>query len=282
MAISERLKSLVDQMPEPDGRGMYTENIDKAKIEKAAAAIAKGGTENLLGLIEMLGEPGAAENARPHYALHCVVNYALGTRDEKLRKELCDTMGSQLQNKELHPYNRAYLCQELQWAGRDEACPALGAVLLDEEVTDAAATALAAIGGERAASQLRAAAAKAEGKARLNLIDALAALAEVQSADTFREALADKDREVRIAAAVGLARLGQPDAAEALLKAADGAQGWERTQLTKACLVLAEKLAAAGEQRDARRVYQRLQKTRTGDTEQHVRDAARRGLAAMA
>lgn len=282
MAVTEQLKSLVDQMPEPDGRGMYTENIDKESIEKAAAAIAEGGREHLLGLIEMLGEPGSEENAKPHYALHCVVNYALIHRDERLRRELCEAMASQLRSNRWHPYNRAYLCQELQWAGRDEACAALGAVLLDEAVTDAAATALAAIGGERAASQLRAAAARAEGKARLNLIDALAALAESKSAGTFREALGDKDREVRIAAAVGLAKLGQPEAVGPLLQAADRAQGWERTQLTKACLVLAENLAAAGKQREAKRLYERLQTTRTGEADQHIRDAARRGLAALA
>src|SRR5690606_27119831 len=109
-----------------------------------------------------------------------------------------------------------------------------------EDVTDAAATALAAIGGERAASQLRQAIGRARGKVRLNLIDALAALADSKSAPTFRDALQDEDREVRIAAAAGLAKLGLPDTVEPLLKAADAAQGWERTQADKACLVLAE------------------------------------------
>ena len=55
MAVTEKLKNLVDQMPDPDGRGMYTENINKGKIEKVIASIAEGGRENLLGLIEMLG-----------------------------------------------------------------------------------------------------------------------------------------------------------------------------------------------------------------------------------
>jgi len=282
MAVNEQLKNLVNQMPNPDRKGMYTENIDKAKIEKAVATIAEGGKENVLGLIEMLDEPGSAENAKPHYALHCLVNHALITGEEKKRKVFCDAMASQLENKNLHPYNRAYLCQELQWAGRDESCSALGKVLLDEEVTDAAATALAAIGGEQAASQLRAAAAKAKGKARLNLIDALAALADPQSAATFKEALKDKNRETRIAAAVGLANLGQADAADPLLKAADSARGWERIQTTKACLVLAEKLAASGKTSDAKRIYERLQKTRTNDSEQHIREAAEVGLAAIA
>ena len=281
MAISEQLKKLVDQMPAADRRGMYTEDIDKEKIEKNAASIASGGKANMLGLIEMLGEPGSTENVKPHYALHCALNHALVAKDEKLRKELCEAIASQLSNDQLLPDTRAYLCQELQWAGRDEACAALGAVLLDEQISDDAATALAAIGGERAAEQLRTAAGKAKGKSRLNLIDALAALPEAKSAETFRAALDDSDREVRIAAALGLAQLGQADSAESLLKMADAAQGWERTQLTKATLVLAEQLAATGNKAAATRIYQRLEKTRTGETEQHIRDAAKLGLAAV-
>jgi hypothetical protein len=282
MAVTEQLKTLVDQMPDPDARGMYTENIDGEKIEKAVTAIATGGKENLLGLIELLGEPGSADNAKPHYALHCVVNHALVASDEKLRVDVCEAMASQLENKNLHPYSRAFLCEQLQWAGRDESCAALGKVLLDEDVTDAAATALVAIGGERAASQLRAAAAKAKGKARLNLMDALAALAEPKSAAIFKAALQDKDREVRIAAAVGLASLGQPEAAGPLFKTADSAKGWERTQATKSCLLLAEKLAAKGKKSDAKRIYERLEATRIAKSEQHIREAARLGLAAIA
>ena len=282
MAVTEQLKKLVDQMPNPDKRGMLTGEMDSEKTEKAVDAIAAGGKENILGLIEMLDEPGSAASAKPQYALHCVVNHSLVTQNERQRKEFCEAIASQLTNKKLLPYNRAFLCQELQWAGRDEVCQALGSVLLDEHVSDDAATALAAIGGERAAAQLRMAANKAQGKAQLNLIDALAALAEPTAADTFTAALDEKDREVRIAAAVGLANIGHSEAAEPLFKAADAAEGWERTQLTKACLVLAENLAAGGKKQDAKRIYERLKTSRTSKNEQHIRDAAELGLAAMA
>ena len=278
MANNDQLKQLVDQMPAPDKRGMMTGNMDKQQIEKTAAAIAEGGKESILGMIALLGEPGSEENVKPHYALHCVVNHALVVANEAMRRESCAAIASQLENKQLLPNNRAYLCQELQWAGRDEACPALGKVLLDADLTDAAATALVAIGGARAASQLTAALAKAEGKARLNLIDALAELSEPGAADAFRDALTDHNQEVRIAAAVGLARLGEASAIDSLLEAADEAQGWERTQLIKACLVLAEQLAAAGKRADAKSIYERLKTTHTAINENHVRQAAELGL----
>ena len=69
MAVSEQLKALVDQMPDPDGRGMFCENIDKEKIETALAAIARGGRDNIRGLIEMLGQPEFAEVNRVRQVL---------------------------------------------------------------------------------------------------------------------------------------------------------------------------------------------------------------------
>jgi hypothetical protein len=68
MAVSEQLKTLVDEMPNPDGRGMYCTDIDKEKIEKAIAQIHQAGKENVLGLIDMLGEPGSDQDVKPHYA----------------------------------------------------------------------------------------------------------------------------------------------------------------------------------------------------------------------
>jgi hypothetical protein len=282
MAVTENLKSLVNQFPVPISGRLLDPDLDKEKMEKIAATIAEGGKKNILGLIEMLDTPGSQKNVKPHFLLHCVVNHALIAGNEKMRKEFCEAMASQLGNKNLLPYNRAYLCQELQWAGRDEACPALGKMLLDQDLTDDAATALAAIGGERAASQLRGALIKAKGKARLNLIDALAALVDSKSAGIFKKALHDKDREVRIAAAIGLAYLGQEDSAEPLFKAIDSAKGWEKFQITKTNLVLAEKLVEAGKKSIAKRIYERLLKTKTDDSEQFIHEAAQLGLAAIA
>lgn len=275
MPAAEELKRLVDEFPAEIAK-------DKEKIDAATAAIAAGGEESVLGLIALLAEPGSAADAKPHFALHCVVNHPLVVRNDAMRKEICLAIASQVENRDLLPENRAYLCQELQWAGRDEACGPLGRVLLDEAVTDAATAALVAIGGERAIVQFRDALPKATGRARLNVLGALAVLADARSAEAFTQALGDLDREVRLAAADGLGRLGRPESAALLIAAADGAHGWERTQMTKACLVLAEKLAASGNKPAARSIYGHLRRTRTTKAELHVRDAAMQGLAALA
>jgi hypothetical protein len=278
MAVSEKLKALVDQMPDADDRGMLTTNIDKEKIEKAVAAILDGGRENVQGLIEMLGEPGTPENVKPHYALHCVLNRTLIVGDENARRGFCETLAANLAG-DLTTYNKAYLCQELQWAGRKEAVPALGKLLTDEQLCDPAAMALVAI-GDGAAEELEAALPKAQGRCRLVVIHSLAALGDARSVGILMQTLSDPDREVRLAAGAGLAKIADARAIEPLLKAADVEPGWERMQATKHCLVLAERLVAKGQKEQATKIYRHLLDTRTDPSEQYVREAATKALAA--
>jgi len=280
MAASEQLKLLVGQMPDPDVRGMYCTDIDKEKIEKTTAEIAKGGKQNILGVIDMLAEPGSDADVKPHYALHCLANYVLQQGDEKARSEFAEALASQLSG-DRPKYVRGYLCQELQWAGRKEAVPALAALLTDEELADPAGMALVAI-KDGAGEALRAALPNAKGRCRLVVLHSLAALADPASAPIFIQALGDTDREVRIAAGAGLARLGDTSAVDALLKAADKEPGWERIQAAKHCLVLAEKLAAAGKKSEAAKICEHLRQTRTDPSENYIREAAQKILAAGA
>ncbi len=276
MVVSEELKALVDQMPDPDQKGMYTENIDKEKIDKAIDGIAKGGRESVAGLIEMLGAPGSAENVKPHYALHCLANHALVVRDKEARKELAETMADALGGDRSNDI-KAFLCQELQWAGRKEAVPALGKLLLDEALVEPASMALVAI-KDGAAEQFRAALPKARGKCRLNVLQGLGALGDGASVEAFRKALTDPELEVRIVAGWALSQMGDAGSADALMKAAEAEPGWERIQATKHCLVLAEKLAAANKAAESTKIYQYLIDSRTDPAEAYVREAAEKAI----
>jgi hypothetical protein len=283
MPVSEKLKSLVDQLPNADARGMYCTDIDKDKIEKTLAEICQGGTENVLGLVEMMGEPGSDGDVKPHYALHGVLNHVLVAKDEPARKAFCAALAAELSSDHLADYDLpkyvpGYLCQELQWAGREEAVPALGKLLVREVLAEPAKMALVAI-RVGATAQFLAALPQAEGKCRLAVVSGLAALAEPAAAAALRAALADADREVRIAAGAGLARLGDAADAAPLLKAAAVDPGWERIKQTKHCMVLAEKLAAAGNKTAAAAIYRQLSESRTDPSEKYIRDAADKALA---
>ncbi len=279
MSVREQLKQLVDRMPDPDGRGMFTEDVDKDRIDQAIAAIHAGGPEYVTGLAGMLAEPGSEADVKPRYALHCLVNHVLIIGDDVGRKRLCETLAKALDDDRPQRV-KAFLCQELGWAGRGESIGALAKLLDNNELCAAAAMALVAI-RDGAAKALRAAWPNANGDARLHLIHALAALAEPQSAEIFAAAVDDENREIRIAAAAGLAGTGEASAADRLLGAADIDHGWERIQLTNSCLVLAERLAETGDTSAAKRIYNRLAESYDDEAESHVRDAARRGIAAL-
>jgi hypothetical protein len=300
MAPSEQLKALVDQMPAADERGMYThvvvkdlgmegkkrkletKPIDKAQIEKAVEEIQKGGRENVLGVIDMLVEPGQGEDYKARYALHCVAVLVCKMKQagagDGPRQEFSLALASQLGGARPKGV-QAFLLQELQTAGGKEAAEAIGKLLTDEALSDWAARALVSI-GEGAVEQFRAALPHAGGKCRLTVLQNLGVLCDAKSADAMRVALADADREIRLAAAMGLAKIGDAGAVDLLLKAADGPQGWERIEMTKFCLVLAENLAAAGRKADAAKIYTHLRDTRKDPTEKYVCEIAERGLAA--
>ena len=224
----------------------------------------------------MLGQPGSDENVKPHYALHCVLNHALIVKDDKSRREFSALLAKNLSNDDLSTYNKAYLCQELQWLGREEAVESLARLLLDEELVEPAAMALVAI-KSGAAVALRTALPDASGKCQLSIIDALVALGDSGSAKELETALQDGDQEVRVAARAGLARIPDPAAVAAVLKSIDGVSGWERTQAAKCCLVAAESLAQAGKNQEAGRVYDRVVQLFAQESEAHVREAATLG-----
>ena len=277
MAPSAQLKALVDQMPDPDARGMYCTDIDRDKIERAIAQICEGGRENVLGLIDLLVPPGEGDDCKAHYALHCLAVHVCKPANRQHRRTFGEVVASQLVGDRPKAV-KAYLCQELQVAGGEEAAPALGKLLADEELCEPAAMALAAI-RHGAAEQFRAALAGATGDCRRTIVQNLGVLRDAGSVEGLRKALDDQDREVRILAAWALANIGDAGSADLLLKSAD-VQGWERVQNTKACLLLAERLAAAGKKAEAGKVYKHLKKTRSDPHERYVREAAERGLAA--
>jgi hypothetical protein len=66
-----------------------------------------------------------------------------------------------------------------------------------------------------------------------------------------------------------------------MLAAADVEPGWERIRATKHCLVLAERLLAAGEPSEAARIYEHLRNTRTTPAESYVREQAEQALEAI-
>ncbi|MBM4031856.1 MAG: hypothetical protein FJ291_08740 [Planctomycetes bacterium] len=283
MPASEQLKALVEQIPDHDKGGSYvnlTPELGEA-MRKLAAEILKGGRDNVLGLIDMLAEPKVGEpikDIKPHYALHMLAVQVTDGSDDKARAEVALALASQLGGDRPKAIQK-YLIQEIQVCGGKEVVESLGKMLLDPELCDDAARALAAI-KDGAPEVLLAALPKVQGSGRLSVVKKLAVLKCGKAADAFKQALADADPDLRIAGGWALARIADASAADALLKAADAAKDWLRINLTDAAMSLAEALVAAGKKPEAAAIYAHIAKTRTDPAEKHLKEAAERGLAA--
>lgn len=142
--VSANLADLVARMPDPDERGMYCTNIDKGKIEGAIADIHNGGRENILGLIDMLVEPGKGDDVKAHYALHCLGLHICNIGDARAKRRYGAALASQIGGDRPKGV-QAYLIQELQSFGGREAIEKLTALAGDKDLAQPAAMALEAI-----------------------------------------------------------------------------------------------------------------------------------------
>jgi HEAT repeat protein len=281
MPTLEQIKSFVGQLPDPDEGGTYA-NLDMNKLEQIAKVVSQlyeGGRDSVLGLIDMLVEPGAGDNIKARFALHLLAVRATRKGNEQARNEFARAIASQIGGDRPKAI-QIYLIEQLQLAGTKAVIETLGKALLDQELCDTAARALTSI-RDGAAEQLLSALPKVQGRRRLSIINSLAVIRAERAAETFKQALSDPDPDVRIAAAWGIARIGDGSAFDTLLRCAEAHQRWERINQADACLALAENLVAAGKESDAAAIYAHLLKTKTDPSERHIREAAERGLAAV-
>jgi hypothetical protein len=274
--LSSALARLINSLPDPDERGLLS-NINKKTVDDVTSEIHEGGRRKLVALVNMLVEPGKGDDVKPRYALHCLAVHACKLDEEKQRRAFARTLASQLGGDRPKAVQK-YLIQQLQVTGGKEVAGALGQMLLDEQLCDSAAQALTAI-GDGAAEQFRNALSKVEGKSRLTIIQNLGVVRDAGSAGSLKKGLGDKDREIRLAAGWALANIGDASSVDLLLRAADAEGTYERIKATKACLLLAERLLAAGKKSRAVKIYKHLRKTRKDSDESYVCDAADKGLA---
>jgi HEAT repeat protein len=274
---SVSVAELVSKLPDPDENGLLS-NIDKESVENIIAEIHKAGRDGIVGLIDMLVEPGKADDVKPRYALHCLALYVCKLNDKKHRRAFAEILASQL-DRDRPKQIKGYLIRQLQVAGGKEVAGAMGKFLLDEELCEYAAQALVAI-GDGAAEQLRDALPKSTGKCRLTVIQNLGVVRDKKSVEHLVHALGDQDRDIRLAAAWGLANIGDAGSVDVLTRAADVESPYERIKAAQACLLLAENLIAADRKKDAMKIYAHLRDTRTDPTEQYLREVAESALAA--
>lgn len=265
--------------PTPLGTASKFTGPDPDAAEKIFAEILSGGRESIKELLGLVREPSDADykNYKASYVLHGLVILAGRTGHENQRRLLADTLASQLGSDKHSKVVKAVFIRELRTLGGKESVSALGKQLGDDELCGDAALALLTI-REGVVSQFRGALGKSKGRSRVTIVQALGVLQDGNSAAVLKKALSEPDHDVRRTAAWALANLGEASATDALLKSADSAEGWDRTEATQHCLLLAERLAATGKQSQADRIHTHLLATRKEPSERHIRETAEKAL----
>ncbi len=274
MTSAAEITELVSRLPDPNQQGTYADLNEQQveTIEQVVDRLEQAGAAAVSALVAMLVEPGKGDDVKPRFALHLLAVRVTQPGREQSRQSYTEALSAELA-RDRPAAVKEFLVERLQLAGTSSAAEALGKMLLEPQLCDTAARALAAI-GDGAVEQLLAALPKLTGPSRRSVLGKLAMLRAKEAAPVFQQSLDDPDEETRVAAAWGVARLCVAEAADKLLRSAESRSGWERIQQTDACMCLAEGLAASGKKAEAAAIYRRLAETRNDPTEAYIRAAA--------
>ena len=275
MKTKQDVAALVGRMPDPDKHGKLDGPAwgDAAKIFDGI--LAKG-ADGVAQLARMLRNTDDGRDYRVRWVLNGIAQYVLRKGKERQRSAYIAGLIPQLNAGHSKPAT-GFVIRTLHVVGDGSATKALGALLQDPVNHEYAAQALLAI-RDGAAGEFRRALPGAKGATRLTILQALGVLRDTASVGAFRERANDEKGEIRLAALWGLANIGDAGSIDLVLMGANRAKGWERIKATSNCMLMADRLAEAGNKGGAKKIYTHLRDTRKGD-EDYVRDAAEAALA---
>jgi len=174
---------------------------------------------------------------------------------------------------------KQYACRELSIIGTEQSAPVLAPMLTNQEYSDMARYALERIPGEAVDKALLAALPKAEGKAKVGIVNSLGERGTKSAAGEIAKLADNSDKVLAGAAISALGKIGGPDALKALDKALQSAPDNQKMVVYDAYLKIAEKMVAAGNKADAQKIYLSLNKQ---GVPQLVRTAALKGMVGAA
>ena len=276
--------AIVDKLPDADRPGTESKftGPSPGEAKKLVGSVLSGGREAILELAEMIRDANGKgeKNFKPGYLLHAIALRVGDKGRDKERLVFTGALASLLGGANPPPGAQEYLLRELQCAGGPEVVKTLGGLLEKPGIWEHALTALVSI-ETGAGEQLRKALVGAKGRRRLAILQALGSLRDADSTATLASATEDKDENIRLAAARSLARIATPACIEPVIKAAQKAKAWEKIQLNKAGLLLAENLSSAGNKDKARETCNLLINANPQEDDLYVREAAGRIIAGL-
>ena len=247
-----------------------------AEAQAICAKLVSGGPATVAALLDLPPETGA----QVRLALYNLALYVARPGAQAERRAFATALAAEL-GKRPDRAVKTFILEQLKWAPAPEAVAAVAACLGDRELLPHAAMALCAASGDPAKAALRDALGTVDPRDRCVVIQALGSLRDAKAAGALRALAGEADRNVRSAALAALGNIGDPAAADLLAKASQAPGPYERSEATAAYLLLARRLADAGQKDEAERIYRALWQLPAGAATDAVRGAALHGLAAV-
>jgi len=157
---------------------------------------------------------------------------------------------------------KQYACRELSIIGTDQSVPVLAGMLTNQEYSDMARYALERIPGEAVKKALLDALPKAEGNAKVGIVNSLGERGCEAAVAEIGKLVAGSDVTLSGAAISALGKIGSPAAGAALVDAETSVSGDANKWLYyDACLKCADQLLADGKKAEAKKLYVVVNKT---------------------
>lgn len=266
--VTTRIADLLAQLPAADAKQL------KGNMEE----IAQLGEEGYITLITGLTAPGKGNNASLEYAIGGFSAYVTQPGQDAWRTMSINAYGKAL-GKLADPQNKSFILAQLELVGNDDAVSAIQPYLTNVQLADPAVRALVKINTPAANAAMLAALDKANGAAKLSLVEGLGDTRHKAAASAIA-ALTTGNNDLAKMALYALAKIADPASEPAFAAAAEkSAYKYENTDAVASYVRYAQQLMKNGDKEVANNIAKKLLTKVTADDQVHIRTAALKLLA---
>jgi len=249
------------------------------QLERNMKEVADLGEEGYVALITGLTASEKGNNALIEYAVGGFTAYATKTGQQNLRSMAINAYCKALP-KLTDKQNKAFIISQFDLVGNDAAVACLTGYLADEQLADEASRALAKIGTASATNALLSGLSKANGKAKIAIVEALGHTNAKAAATAIAPLATGTDKALAKVSLYALANIGDASAKEILVKAAEQAgYKYDQTNAVAALLVYAQKNIAT-DKTGVETIAKTILEKATADDQVNERTAALKLLSA--
>jgi HEAT repeat protein len=252
--------------------------INAVQLDRNMKEVADLGEEGYVALISGLTASGKGNNALIEYAVGGFTAFAT-KKDQQAARDMAVKAYCKALPKLTDKQNKAFIISQFDLVGNDAAVSCLESYLNDEQLADEASRALSKIGTASATTALIKGLDKANGKAKIAIVEALGYSSTKAAAATIAPLAAGTDKELTKVSLYALANIGDASSKEILIKAAEQAgYKYEQTNAVAALLVYAQK-NVANNKAEIESIAKTILKKATADDQVNERIAALKLLA---